>query len=351
MPREIHIPPLGWHPRPHQVKIWADMEAEIKNILVVTHRRFGKDELGLNDCGRRAAMKPANYFYMFPEQEHARRAMMKSINPSTGVRRIDEAFPPGFRIGDVKEQEMVVDVHSAGGKKSSVQFLGSDNYDAVRGASPYGIYLSEWAECDPQALVVLRPIVEENGGFFRFLTTTKGKNHVYKQLLAQQGKPDWACHYLTATETGVFSAAQLAEKRQEAIDLLGPDLGRGLFEQEYLCTFETVTPGSYYIDLLLKLEASGRMTGHAVEFAEGWIRPDCPVHKDPAQARIFGRIDHFRLTDRGQKSFCRRRINQRVLLTGVQVFCQRDLGLTMGFEGSRVGGEDIIDRMHRPLLC
>jgi hypothetical protein len=34
-----------------------------------------------------------------------------------------------------------------------------------------------------------------------------------------------------------------------------------LFEQEYLCTFETVTPGSYYIDLLLKLESSGRMLG------------------------------------------------------------------------------------------
>lgn len=262
MPRDIHIPPLGWHPRPHQLAIWRDMEREVPNILVVGHRRFGKSELMLNDCARRAAMTAGNYFYMFPEQEHARRAMMKSINKATGQRRIDEAFPRGFRIGDVKEQEMVVEVRSQGvGKKSVVQFLGSDNYDAVRGASPYGIYLDEWAECDPQALAVLRPIVAENGGFFRFLTTPKGKNHVYKQWVAQQGKPDWACHYLTAAETGVFSSEQLATIRQENIDLLGPELGRGLFEQEYLCTFETVTPGSYYLDLLLKLEASGRMLG------------------------------------------------------------------------------------------
>lgn len=261
MATQIHIPPLGWAPRPHQQAIWDDMVAEVRNILVVGHRRFGKSELMLNDVGRRAAMTPANYFYMFPEQEHARRAMMKSINKATGKRRIDEAFPEGFRIGAVKEQEMVVEVQSQGGKKSVIQFLGSDNYDAVRGASPYGIYLDEWAECDPQALAILRPIVEENGGFFRFLTTPKGKNHVYKQLMSQRGKPDWGVHYLTATETTVFTPVQLATILQENIDLYGPELGRGLFEQEYLCTFETVTPGSYYIDILLKLEQTGRMMG------------------------------------------------------------------------------------------
>lgn len=259
--RHIHIPPVGWAPRAHQQAAWADLEAEVPNVLVVAHRRWGKDEIGLNDCGRRAGMTPANYFYMFPEQEHARRAMMKSINKHTGVRRIDEAFPEGFRIGPVKEQEMVVEVHSAGRKKSVIQFLGSDNYDAVRGASPFGIYLSEWAECDPQALAILRPIVEENGGFFRFLTTPKGKNHVYKQLTSQTGKAGWAVHYCPATETTVFSAVQLATILQENIDLYGPDLGRGLFEQEYLCTFETVTPGSYYLDMLLKLEKSGRFIG------------------------------------------------------------------------------------------
>jgi hypothetical protein len=59
----------------------------------------------------------------------------------------------------------------------------------------------------------------------------------------------------------VFSAEQLAVILQENIDLYGPELGRGLFEQEYLCTFETVTPGAYYIDLLVKLEQQGRMIG------------------------------------------------------------------------------------------
>ena len=261
MPKQLHIPPIGWAPRVHQTAIWADMLAEVRNILVVGHRRIGKSELMLNDVGRRAAMTPANYFYMFPEQEHARRAMMKSVNKHTGMRRIDEAFPVGFRVGEVKEQEMVVEVRSRGGKRSVIQFLGSDNYDAVRGASPFGVYLDEWAECDPQALAILRPIVEENGGYFRFLTTPKGENHVYKQFLAQQGKPDWGVHYITAEQTNVFSPAQLQTILQENLDLYGPELGRALYEQEYLCRFQTITPGSYYADLLLKAEQQGRFLG------------------------------------------------------------------------------------------
>ena len=84
---------------------------------------------------------------------------------------------------------------------------------------------------------------------------------MWKQFQSQQGKPGWVVHYLTARETGVFSPMQLDTILQENLDLYGPDLGRALFEQEYLCRFQTVTPGSYYIDILLKLEQSGHLMG------------------------------------------------------------------------------------------
>lgn len=241
--------------------VWTDLEAEVPNLLLVAHRRWGKDEVGLADCSRRAAKTPANYFYCLPEQEHARRALWTSINKHTGRRRMDEFFPPGFRIGNLKEQEMAIDVHSAGGRQSRVQFLGSDNYDAIVGGSPYGVYFSEWAIADPQALAMLRPIVEENGGFMRFLTTARGKNHVYKQVNSQQNKPGWAVHVQNVMETSVFSPERLAAIRQEAIDLYGPDVGEALFQQEYMCTFETITPGSYYIDLMVRLEKNGHFCG------------------------------------------------------------------------------------------
>lgn len=267
----IQIPAAGWKPREHQMGIWTDMEAKVPNILAICHRRFGKDELGLQDCATRAAETPANYFYCLPEQEHARRSMWTAINPHTGKRRMDEIFPEGFRIGNLKEQEMAIETHSVGGK-SRVQFLGSDNYDAIVGGSPYGVYLSEWAIADPQALAMLRPIVEENGGFIRFLTTPRGKNHVYRQFVAQKGKPGWAVHYLTANDTSVFSPEKLETLRQEAVNLYGPDIGNALFQQEYMCTFETIVPGSYYIDILEKLERKGQM------FERLPYVPDQPVY-------------------------------------------------------------------------
>lgn len=258
---QILVPAANWRPRPHQESVWADMETEVPNILLVAHRRWGKDELGINDCARRAAMKPANYFYCLPEQEHARRAIWSSINPHTGKRRMEETFPPGFRIGNLKEQDMAVDVHSIDNQQSRIQFLGSDNYDTIVGGSPYGVYFSEWAIADPRALAMLRPILEENGGFTRFLTTPRGENHVFRQLKAQLGKSGWAVHYQTALDTNVFSPAQLEQLRQESIDLYGKDVGESLFRQEYLCTFEEIVPGSFYVDLINRLQNTGHFCG------------------------------------------------------------------------------------------
>ena len=266
---QVNVPAKGWSPAPHQLAAWRDMEAEVPNILLVCHRRWGKDEIGLNDCAIQAAKYPATYFYCLPEQEHARRSLWTMINPKTGLRRIEETFPPGFRIGNLKEQDMAIDVHSRDGKQSRVQLLGSDNYDAIVGGSPRGVYFSEWAIADPRALAMLRPIIEENGGFFRFLTTPRGKkNHVYKQMIAQAGKSRWAVHYQNALQTNVYNEIQLEVIRQENISLYGAEVGESLYRQEYLCTFEDIVPGSFYSDLMLKLERMGAFGSHKPVMSE-----------------------------------------------------------------------------------
>lgn len=261
MATRISIPYAGWAPLACQVPIWQAMEADLSNILVVGHRRMGKDELLLADLSVRAARKPANYIYCLPETAHVRRAIWHAINPRTGIRRVEEHFPKGYRVGHLKDQEMAIDVKSADGKQSRIQFLGSDNYDAIVGMSAYGFYASEWALADPQALAMIRPILTENGGFFRAVTTPRGKNHVWKQLQGQMGKPDWGLWVLPADETGVFTLGQLQTVREEQMALYGPELGLALFQQEYLCSFETVAPGSYYADLLVRAASEGRIGG------------------------------------------------------------------------------------------
>jgi hypothetical protein len=262
----------------------------VPNVLLVAHRRWGKDEVGLADCAVRAAQVPGNYYYCLPEQEHARRAIWSSINPRTGRRRVDEHFPEGFRIGTFKEQEMAIEVHAMGGKRSRVQFLGSDNYDAIVGGSPRGVYFSEWALADPQAVAMLRPIVEENGGFFRFFTTPRGRhNHVYRQMEAQRGKPGWAVHYATAEETSVFTPEQLRTVQQEYIDLYGAEVGAALYRQEYLCSFEDVTPGSFYGDLLQELEKKGRV-GEVEAWPEEPVYAACDLGYSDATAIWYAQI-------------------------------------------------------------
>lgn len=281
---KIKIPAAGWTPRPYQMPVWADLERQVPNVLVIAHRRFGKDELMLNDCAMRAAQRAANYFYMLPETEHVRKAIWTSINPLTTQRRADESFPAGFRVGELKEQEMVIDVHSSPPRnkvamnepgtmqhyRSRIHFTGSDNYNAIRGASGFGYYFSEWAFADPQALAVFRPIVAENGGFMRFLTTAFGKNHAYK-MLVNEGKPDWAVHLLPNSTTQVFTQSQMRGFLEENIDLYGPEIGKALFDQEYECSFEEIVPGSFYLDLILKAEREGRHTSLA-------SRPELPVY-------------------------------------------------------------------------
>lgn len=260
-PREgdLVYPPLTWNPRPDQMAVWDDLQRHIPNILVVAHRRWGKDELFLTDCALHAMEEPANYWYMLPEAAHVRRSIWEAINPKTQLRRIDELFPIAIRSGKIRENEMVIPIACADGNESLVQFLGSDTYNKNVGGSPKGVYLSEWALCDPKALGYLRPIVGENHGFLRCFTTARGKNHVYTMMQENAGKSDWAVHVLPNSRTHVFSEPQLRAFLEENIQLYGAEVGQALTEQEYECSFDQIVPGSFYLDLILKAEREGRM--------------------------------------------------------------------------------------------
>ena len=59
MGKTLHIPPLGWAPRPHQVAIWEDMLREVRNILVVGHRRIWESGVVFYTVGARRGRNPA----------------------------------------------------------------------------------------------------------------------------------------------------------------------------------------------------------------------------------------------------------------------------------------------------
>lgn len=225
--------PNNWRPRPYQQKLWAYLERGGKRAYEIAHRRWGKDDVCLHWAAVSALQRVGNYWHMLPEAAQARKAIWDAINPHTGKRRIDEAFPPSIRKRTV-DNEMKIEFVNG----SIWQVLGSDNYNSYVGSPPVGVVLSEWALADPAAWAYLMPILEENGGWALFITTPRGRNHAEAFYKMARQTPDWFCEKQPASNTGVFSSEQLDRIRSELTAQYGVDEGESKYEQEYECSFD-----------------------------------------------------------------------------------------------------------------
>lgn len=233
--------PNNWSPRDYQLPAWTYLENGGKHAELVWHRRSGKDEVSLHRTACAAFERVAGYWHMLPMYSQARKAIWDAVNPRTGQKRIDEAFPLEIRK-TTRNQEMMIEFKNG----STWQVVGSDSYNSLVGATPAGIVYSEWALADPSAKAYLRPILAENGGWQIFITTSRGKNHAYNTLEAARRNPLAFAQVLSADKTGVFTAEQLVEEKQAYIDDYGQDMGNALFDQEYMCSFDAAILGAFY---------------------------------------------------------------------------------------------------------
>lgn len=256
----------SWYTEPHQDNLWRYLEAGGKRAAAVWHRRAGKDDVALRWACKAAHKRVGNYWHMLPQAEQARKAIWDAINPHSGKRRIDEAFPLELRKRTLNN-EMKIEFHCG----SIWQVVGSDNFNALVGSPPIGIVFSEWSLADPHAWAYMRPILRENGGWAIFIYTPRGRNHGYTLHEAAKKTEGWYHEILPATETGVFTAAELEEERIELINEYGEELGQNLFDQEYGCSFDAAIMGAIYAKWMRNLEQQGRIT------AVAWD-PTLPVH-------------------------------------------------------------------------
>src|SRR5207344_2899060 len=165
-PPEISLPHAGWLPRPHQMHLWSYLQSGGRRAMAVWHRRAGKDEICLHHAAKSAFERAGNYWHCLPEYAQARKAIWTAVNPHTGKRRIDEAFPHVIRE-NTNEQEMFIRFKTG----ATWQVIGSDNYDRLVGVSVAGMTISEWATANPAAWAYLAPVVAENNGWALFITT------------------------------------------------------------------------------------------------------------------------------------------------------------------------------------
>lgn len=236
----------GYTPRPHQAYLHKHMQRF--NVLII-HRRFGKTVLCLNEVIDRGLQNPLHrpqYAYLAPTYAQAKKVAWEELKKFT--RNI-----PGTTY---HETELKCTIKRPAMEDEIVIYLmGAENYDAIRGMYLDGIVLDEYADMNPEIWgKVVRPLLQDRKGWAIFIGTPKGQNHLYElfQKAKELASSGWFAKLLRASETGVFTDAELLELRQ--------DMSESEYEQEFECSFAAALTGAYYGKELEKLDASSKIT-------------------------------------------------------------------------------------------
>jgi hypothetical protein len=243
--------PNEWAPRAYQLNAWSYLEAGGRRAVLVWHRRSGKDNLCLNFTSTQMFDEPGVYWHMLPQKEQARKSVWLGMD-QRGVRFIDQAFPRELRTATL-ENEMRINMRTAGGQESIWQLCGSDNYDSLMGANPRGVVFSEYSLSNPQAWTYVRPILRENNGWAVFNFTPRGMNHAHDLYQLAAARPErWFAELLTVEDTNAITQDKIDEERRDG-------MSEEMVQQEYYCDFEAPNIGSYYGKALRKAQKQGRI--------------------------------------------------------------------------------------------
>jgi phage terminase large subunit len=112
--------------RPYQKPLWNYLESGGKRAIAAWHRRAGKDEVCMHWTAVAAHQRVGTYWTLLPEAAQARKAIWDAIDPHSGLRRIDAAFPKAIRE-TTHEGEMKIKFKNG----SLWQVVGSDNYHSL----------------------------------------------------------------------------------------------------------------------------------------------------------------------------------------------------------------------------
>jgi phage terminase large subunit len=254
---DISVPQKGWKPRPHQQALWRYMMKGGRRAVAVWHRRAGKDEVLLHATACAMLERSGTYWHCLPEFSSARKAVWDAVNPHTGRRRIDEAFPQELR-DTTREHDMFIRFKGTG---STWQLVGSDSVTSGGGlgSSTAGIVFSEWALANPSAWGYYRPMLEENGGWAAFISTPRGRNHLLSLYQHAARTPGWFSEILTVDDTDALTPEAIAEALTEYTALYGVDAGEAMFDQEMRCSFNAALLGTFYGREMAEVRNEGRI--------------------------------------------------------------------------------------------
>lgn len=238
-----------YKPRDYQLPILdALFNKNYRRVIAILPRRAGKDITGFNAAVRQLLLKPCIVYYIFPTYSQGRKVLFDGIT-NDGYRIIDYYLPEEL-VEQKNIQEMKIKLKNG----SLFQIVGSDNIDSLMGTNPTMLIFSEYALQSPNAYKLLRPVLTYNDGKALFLSTPRGRNHLYDLYqIAQHNKDQWFSYLLTVEDTKHISLDEIERERREGI------MSDDLILQEYYCSFAAGIEGAYYTKYIDKLKLNNQI--------------------------------------------------------------------------------------------
>jgi hypothetical protein len=147
---------------------------------------------------------------------------------------------------------------------SILHLLGADNVNRLVGVNPSFIVFNEFSLEDPKLAELYRPIAAENNATMIYAGTPRGMDHLQKIFQYAQSDPErWYSSLLTIDDTRRDADGEDGGPviDQEAVD---QDRAEGadedLLRQEYMCSFNGVTVGSFYGKQVQTMREEARIT-------------------------------------------------------------------------------------------
>lgn len=242
---QVHL--NKFKPRSYQIPIMdAILNKGYKRVLCILPRRAGKDVCAFNIMIRAALKKIGVYYYIFPTYSQGKKILWDSLT-NDGLRFLD--YIPRELIESTNSQEMKIKMTNG----SLIQVIGSDNVDSLVGTNPQGIVFSEYALQDPRVYQFLRPILVLNQGFCLFISTPRGKNHLFTLYEVARQSQEWFCLKLSINETMHIPLSEIEKEKAEGL------MSDDLIQQEYFCSFDMGIEGSYYAKYLDRMRVKGQI--------------------------------------------------------------------------------------------
>lgn len=221
---------LTFKPHPGQEEI-AEASTQYRYLVIRAGRRFGKSALALNIVLREALSNPGRYWIIAPEYTQAKSIYWRDL--------VDEYIPREL-ILKKNDNELILELQTPSGKKSVIEFKGSDREDKLRGAGLKGVILDEYAfQKESVWDKVVGPMLVQTNGWAIFITTPNGVANHFKKFwddavaLEAEGSKLWKTFHFTSYDNPLIKRENLDAER----DRLTPEF----FQQEYMADFAKFT--------------------------------------------------------------------------------------------------------------